>query len=256
MTPEERDAYEADLISFCDRELDRLGDIRGLDVLYAGGASLLWLEGLAQRIGAGGAGSLTALEIDEDKVEAARLALPEAELHLPVQVLRGDVFDPPFEPGSFDLAYSAGLFHELDVRENPAEKAVQALVGAVRPGGRVSTSDFVDTMPSVQIEEECLLADLAREALGKRLYGINAPDRLVELHRKFLSGVRWHVSPPCQIRHLDKLVLCEEEPPTLQHLAPDAARTFRARREDLRGRIRREGYPRPATLYVEGTVAG
>ncbi|HLL57708.1 MAG TPA: hypothetical protein VK359_07270 [Rubrobacteraceae bacterium] len=51
LTSEERDEYENDLISFCDRELDLLGDIEGLDVLYAGGSSLLWIEGLSQRIG-------------------------------------------------------------------------------------------------------------------------------------------------------------------------------------------------------------
>jgi hypothetical protein len=51
LSPEERTSYEEDLISFCDRELDLLGDIEGLTVLYAGGSSLLWLEGLSQRIG-------------------------------------------------------------------------------------------------------------------------------------------------------------------------------------------------------------
>jgi hypothetical protein len=51
LTPEEREEFEADLIAFCERELDLPGEIRGLDVLYAGGSSLLWLEGLSQRIG-------------------------------------------------------------------------------------------------------------------------------------------------------------------------------------------------------------
>ncbi len=39
LTPEEREEFEEDLIPFCDRELDLLGDLRGLDVLYAGGSS-------------------------------------------------------------------------------------------------------------------------------------------------------------------------------------------------------------------------
>src|SRR5918998_3425306 len=35
LKPEDREELEDDLIAFCDRELDRLGNIRGLDVLYA-----------------------------------------------------------------------------------------------------------------------------------------------------------------------------------------------------------------------------
>src|SRR4028119_1301374 len=40
LTPEERDEFEDDLLCFCDRELDLLGDIRGMDVPYAGGPCL------------------------------------------------------------------------------------------------------------------------------------------------------------------------------------------------------------------------
>src|ERR687890_880372 len=62
LTPEDREEFEGDLIAFCDRQLDLLGDIRGLAVLYAGGSSPLWIEGLSQRIGEGG--SLTAIDMD------------------------------------------------------------------------------------------------------------------------------------------------------------------------------------------------
>ena len=251
LTPGEREEYETDLISFCDRELDLLGDIHGLDVLYVGGSSLLWLEGLSQRIGENG--NLTALELDEDKVEKAKQRLPDAELHAPVRLAAGDIFDPPFEPGSFDLAYSSGLFHELDVREKPVEGMLEVLVRLMRPGGRISTSDFVDTMPSVQIEEERLQADLLRETFGRRLYGIGTPERLVTLYEEFLSDVRWSVSAPLHIRHLDRLVLDEEEPPAFGLLPAAGVEEFRVRRTALRERIRREGYTRPATLYVEGT---
>ena len=51
LSPSQREEFEEDLISFCDRALELLGDIGSLDVLYAGGASPLWLEGLAGRIG-------------------------------------------------------------------------------------------------------------------------------------------------------------------------------------------------------------
>ncbi len=64
LTPTERGEFEEDLISVCDRELDLLGDVRGLDVLYAGGSSPLWIEGLSQRVG--GDGSVTALDLDGD----------------------------------------------------------------------------------------------------------------------------------------------------------------------------------------------
>ena len=99
---EEREAYERDLIAFCDRELELLGDIRGLNVLYAGGSSPLWLEGLSQRIGRDGA--LVALEADAERVEEGRELLREADLAAPVRLVAGDVFRPPFAPDTFDLA--------------------------------------------------------------------------------------------------------------------------------------------------------
>jgi SAM-dependent methyltransferase len=247
LTPGEREALEDDLISFSERELDLLGDLRGLDVLYAGGASPLWLEGLSQRIGE--EGSLTALEADAGRVREGREALGDAALVAPVRVVEGDVFEPPFEPRSFDLVYSAGLFHELDVRERGADAALAALVFVVKPGGRVAASDFVDSVPAVQLEDEELQADLARELSDVRLYGIGPPERLVGLHEALLDNVRWSVSPPRQVRHLDRLVLAEGE-------AAGARGRLRRRREALRERLRREGYTRPATLYVEGVVPG
>ena len=247
LTPGEREVLEDDLISFSERELDLLGDLRGLDVLYAGGASPLWLEGLSQRIGE--EGSLTALEADAGRIREGREVLGDAALAAPVRIVEGDVFEPPFGPRTFDLVYSAGLFHELDVRERGADAALAALVSVVKPGGRVATSDFVDTVPAVQLEDEELQADLARELSGARLYGIGPPERLVGLHEALLDGVRWHVSPPRQVRHLDRLVLAEGE-------AAGAGGRLRSRREALRERLRREGYTRPATLYVEGLVPG
>ena len=241
LTPEEREEFEQDLISFCDRELDLLGDIRGLDVLYAGGSSPLWLEGLSERIGE--TGSLTALEVDRGRVREAEDALRDADLSATVRLVEGDVFRPPFEQAIFDLVYSAGLLHELDVRERSARDALAALVSVTRPGGRVATSDFVDAVPAVQLEDEELQRDLARETSGAELFGIGPPERLVALHEEYLVDVRWRLLPPFEIRHLDKVVLVELEP---------AGR----RVESLRDRIRREGYTRPAPLYVEGFITG
>ena len=252
LSPDERATYEEDLISFCDRELDLLGDIEGLAVLYAGGSSILWLEGLSRRIGEKAV--LTAFDADPERVQEGRKLLGEADLAAPVRLVSGDVFRPPFPPGTFDLAYSAGLFHELNVREKPAKDALATLASVVRPGGRVATSDFVDSIPAVQLGDEGLQRELAREASGAEYYGIGPPERLVALHEALLTQVRWRVSLPHPIRYLDKIVLAEEEPGELRDLPARTRRKLRERREALRERIRREGYTRPATLYVEGTV--
>ncbi len=254
LTPEEREELEDDLISFCDRELDLIGDLGGLDVLYAGGSSLLWLEGLSQRIGE--RGSLTALDADAERLGEAREALEVLDPASPVRLVAGDVFEPPFGPRAFDLVYSAGLFHELDVRGRTAEDALTALVSVTRPGGRISTGDFVDSAPAAQLEDEALEAELERGTSGKRPYGIGPPGRLVALHEKFLDEVRWRVSPPRNVRHLDRLILAEEEPARLSLLPDDLRSKLRRRRESFMQRVRREGYTRPATLYVEGLVPG
>jgi SAM-dependent methyltransferase len=254
LTPEEREEYEADLIAFSERELDLLGKLRGLDVLYAGGSSLLWLEGMSQRIGE--RGRLTAVDLDANRVEESRELLEEAELPAPLRLVAGDVFEPPFGPRTFDLVYSAGLFHELDVRERAAEDALADFVSVTRSGGRIATSDFVDSVPAVQLEDEEIQRELARKASGSEFYSVGPPARLVALHERILADVQWRLSPPHDVRHLDKLVLAEEEPASLSLLPPDAQETFRGSREAFLERVRREGYTRPATLYVEGLVPG
>ncbi|MDP9456229.1 MAG: class I SAM-dependent methyltransferase [Actinomycetota bacterium] len=253
LSPTERDEHDEDLIAVSDRELDLLGDIEGLDVLYAGGASLLWLEGLSLR--AGKAGTVTALDSDGEKVERAEHLLEDADLEAPVRLVAGDVFDPPFAPHAFDLVYSAGLFHELDVSKGTPAEALAALVAPIRPAGRLATSDFVSTMPSVQLEDEALDRELAKALSGSELYGIGTPERLVALHEALLENVVWAVSPPHAIRYLDKLVLAGQEPDGLQHLPPATAENLRERRAALLQRVLSEGYTRPATLYVEGRVS-
>lgn len=243
---------EEDLISFCDHELELLGDIRALNVLYAGGTFPLWIEGLSQRIG--GRGRLTALDADRERVEHSRRMLAEAALAAPARLVTGDVFDPPFETGSFDLVYSAGLFHELDVRGRSAEEAIRALISVVQSGGRMATSDFVNSVPALQFEDEELQRELARESAGAELHGIGPPERLVRLHETFLADVRWRVSPPRGVRHLEKSVLAEEEPEGYSRLQARTAKRLRESREALLERVRREGYTRPATLYLEGSV--
>jgi SAM-dependent methyltransferase len=247
LSPAEREEHEEDLISFCDRELDRLGNVRGLEALYAGGTSALWIEGLSQRLGP--EGSLTVLDSDPEGLDTARTLLEAADLAAPVRLVAGDVCDPPLPPGSFDLVYSAGLLHELDLSECPPEAALAALATLLRPGGRLATSDFVDTQPALQLEDEALEAELAR-ARGGEPFGIGPPERLVELHARHLSGVRWVVCEPFPIRHLDRLVLTRGDFP--ERLPPGADAALLDRRREFLRRVWREGYTRPATLYVEG----
>ena len=250
MTPGEQEELEDDLIAFCDRELGLLGDIRDLDVLYAGGSSPLWIEGLSQRIGPDG--TLVAIDLDVERVDETQASLGDAELASPVHLLAGDIFTMPFGPDTFDLVYSSGLFHELDVKEKGASDALVAFRSVARPGGRVATADFVDSEPAVQLEDEALEAELRREAFGSEAYGIGPPKRLVILHEELLAAVRWRYTPPQEIRHLWKLVLAEEESAALSSLPPEVALRLRKRRRALRDRILNEGYTRPATLYAEG----
>lgn len=254
LTTHEREEFEEDLISFCDRQLDLLGDIQGLEVLYAGGSSLLWIEGLSHRIGKNG--SLAVLDLDEDGVENTRKRLTEADLAAPINLVIGDVFAPPFEEETFDLAYSGGLFHELDVVEEPAEEALSSLARLVRCGGRIATTDFIDSTPATQIEDERLQDTLMYELFGRKLYGIGPPERLVALHENFLKDTRWRVLPPSPIRHFEKIALVEEEPDAMILLPRGPRDRWRGRRDALRERIQCEGYTRPAMLYVEGWVAG
>jgi Methyltransferase domain len=252
LRPGEREELEEDLIAFCNRELDLLGDISGVDVLYAGGSSPLWIEGLSQRVGVGG--SVTAIDMDAQRVDETQASLGEAEFAGPVHLLAANVFEMPFGSRTFDLVYSSGLFHELDVKERKVEDALAALHAVAQPGGRVATGDFVDSEPAVQLEDEELEAELMRAAYGKELYGIGPPRRLIALHEVFLTDVRWLVSSPQRIRHLGKLVLAEDELAELSSLPLATARRLRESRDAMRGRILGEGYTRPATLYVEGLV--
>jgi ubiquinone/menaquinone biosynthesis C-methylase UbiE len=250
LTPREREELEDDLIAFCDRELDLLGDIRGLEVLYAGGSSPLWIEGLSQRIGE--SGTLVAIDLDAERVDATQASLGDAELAAPVHLLAGDILAMPLGPDSFDLFYSSGLFHELDVTKRSVTDMLVAIRFVARSGGRVVTADFVASEPAIQLEDEGLEAEMRRAAYGSEVYGIGTPERLISLHQELLQDVRWRYTPPQEIRHLWKLVLAEGEPTMLSSLPAEVVLRLRERRRTLQDRILNEGYTRPATLYVEG----
>ena len=250
LSPTQLEEYEEDLIAFCDGELDRLGPISGRDVLYAGGAAPLWLEGLAGRIGR--EGSLTALEADAERLAAARGSLippaPEDDEAV-VRLVAGDVFDPPFVRGSFDLVYSAGLLHELDVSERSAALALGRLSELARPNGRLATADFVDDFPALQLEDEALEAELAA-LFGARLYGIGAAGRLVALHRQCLDEVRYSVAKPVRLRNIEYLLQGDDF--SRRAWEAGGSEGLLARRAAFLRRALGEGYTRPATVYIEG----
>ena len=111
----------------------------------------------------------------------------------------------------------------------------------------------MSSVPATQLEDEALDAELAR-ASGAELFGVGPPGRLITLHERVLTDVRWQVMPPLEVRHMGKVVLAEDEPEGLSRLPQEISHGLRRRRGGLRRRVEREGYTRPATLYVEGTV--
>jgi SAM-dependent methyltransferase len=76
-----------------------------------------------------GAAGGVAVDIDERSLERARRNLNPFPT---LQVMRASAYDLAFED-RFDLAFSIGVIHHL---EHP-ERALERMVGAVKPGGRV-----------------------------------------------------------------------------------------------------------------------
>lgn len=238
------------MIAFCDRELDLLGDISGRNVLYAGGTSPLWIEGLAQRIGA--AGSLIAVDLDAEGLRAAKTAFSPNDLPMEPDYVAVDVFDLPFARDTFDLVYSSGLLHELDAskREGGVLDALRGMEAVVRPGGVVVAGDFVDDLPSSQVEEERIFAEVSHLTTGAGMFGIGSRGRIERLlESAFVSyGTEGH--PPFGIRHLDTLFLAQPVPERLDSLKRADAGRLRLRWQKLRERVEQDGYTRPATVRI------
>lgn len=249
LSPRERGELEDDLIAFSDRELDLLGDIRGRDVLYAGGKSPLWIEGLAVRIGP--SGSLTVLDRDKNGLALAEESFAPEDLPLRPRFVCGDVFEPPFERASFDLAYSSGLLHELDVRSR--KDGILDLFGelerVVVAGGEIAGSDFVDTVPAAQVEDEAIEAEVRRLSTGEEPFGIGSPERIFEVLDDAFVVFGYEVLAPFEIRHLDKLTLAREMPPDTEALEGGDREKVLLRWKAFLRRVRDEGYTRPATLF-------
>jgi SAM-dependent methyltransferase len=84
-------------------------------------------------------GRVVGIERDETQLAGARARAAEANEEALVEFRQGDVFDPPLadEWGTFDLAHARFILEH--VRE--PLRVVQAMLRAVRPGGRVVLAD-------------------------------------------------------------------------------------------------------------------
>ncbi|MDA8066318.1 MAG: methyltransferase domain-containing protein [Thermaerobacter sp.] len=88
--------------------------------------------------GLAGEGRVMAVDIDAAGLEAARLMAQR--LRVPVETVRGDVHDLPFQAGTFDRTVARFLLQHL---KDPA-KALAEMVRVTRPGGTVAVIDVDD----------------------------------------------------------------------------------------------------------------
>jgi SAM-dependent methyltransferase len=98
-------------------------DFVGKSVLDAG----CGLGGFAEYAREWGAELVVGVDLSSS-IDAARERLSD-DVHL----VQGDIYALPFEPHSFDLAYSIGVLHHLD----DPERGFKAIAETVRPGGQV-----------------------------------------------------------------------------------------------------------------------
>jgi len=141
-----------------DPAIDRLrfgGLARGQVVVDAGCGPGLITHHIAQAVGS--SGRVVGFDLSEERLAAAR-ARPASPDAAPIEFRRGSVTDPPVEPGSADLVWCQYVIEYLP---RPME-AIRALVGLLKPGGRLVVSD-VDGMGLFHHPlPEALAADLER----------------------------------------------------------------------------------------------
>jgi SAM-dependent methyltransferase len=98
-------------------------DFEGKLVLDAG----CGLGGFAEYASAWGARQVVGVDLSE-AIDAAGERLGDQ-----IDLVQADIYELPFAPGTFDLAYSIGVLHHLP----DPEEGFRAVVRAVRPGGGV-----------------------------------------------------------------------------------------------------------------------
>lgn len=114
-----------------------------------------WLDlaggtGLVARALAGRVGDVACVDATDAMLDAGRREARADGIHN-VDFVLGDALDPPVALGSFDGAVTRFSFHHLaDPR-----RALQAMVDACRPGGRICVKDLVaSTEPGIRERQD------------------------------------------------------------------------------------------------------
>jgi ubiquinone/menaquinone biosynthesis C-methylase UbiE len=82
-----------------------------------------------------------------------------------VEVKEGDARQLPFADGSFDVAVSNFVLHEVDNRAE-REQMLREMVRVLKPGGRLALVDFIFTGECVRVLLELGIADAKRARAG------------------------------------------------------------------------------------------
>ena len=128
---------EEDRATFVARTGFDLGGLGGATVLDAGCGM-----GRYARIAAGAGARVVGMDLSE-AVHAARDVTTGAGN---LGFVRGDLFRPPFGPGTFDAIYSLGV---LDHTPDP-RRAFLALAALLKPGGRIAVWVYPRENPAVE----------------------------------------------------------------------------------------------------------
>jgi SAM-dependent methyltransferase/uncharacterized protein YbaR (Trm112 family) len=127
-----------------------------------------------------------ALDSSADAIDATRR---NTEKLANVHVVQGDIYNPPFREGVFDLTYSFGVLHHLD---EPRE-AFKVLSRTLRPGGRLSLFVYGPRQG-------------AAAAVNGALRGVTAdlaPEKLEMVSRGIARGLRVFSHTPYRLlRHI------------------------------------------------------
>ncbi len=153
--------------------LEELGLAPGMHVADIGAGTGYYSRRIAPLVAP--AGRVYAVDVQPEMVAMLResAARPELSNLVPVQA---STTDPGLEPSSIDLAVMVDVYHEL---ENPHE-VLQALVRALKPGGRIAFVEYraedqrvpikpLHTMSEAQIRREAARHPLEWERTARTL---------------------------------------------------------------------------------------
>jgi ubiquinone/menaquinone biosynthesis C-methylase UbiE len=145
----------------------------GMKVADIGAGSGYYSWRMAERVGAGG--TVYAVDIQPEMVNMLEqnMALHRAGN---VKALLGTTTDPKLPAGSLDLALMVDVYHEL---EYPYEM-LEAIVRALKPGGRVVFVEFRGDDPTVPIKAAHTMteAQVRKEAAAQALQWVKTESKL------------------------------------------------------------------------------